>query len=206
MADFNWWAEGDLFEGCNCAIVCPCHLNFRQKSTNETCENAWGIHLEAGEIGGISLAGLNGMVLVSCPGPSMFDGNWTALVYLDDQATPEQLVGLRQILTGEVGGPWSKISQFYTGGKVARVQTASFRFEKSERRRELEALGLASLEVEAVRGADREGEVTISNLFNLLHGPEHVIASSQVKLDDHGMKWDSSGTHGLYSRFRWSDG
>jgi hypothetical protein len=206
MARADWWAEGDLFEGCNCAIVCPCHLDFRQNSTHETCENAWGIHIDRGEFGAVTLDDLNAMVLVSCPGPSMFDGNWAALVYLDDRATPEQADGLGRILTGEAGGPWGRIAQFFSGGKAHSVQSASFRFEKSDRRRSLEVGGLVSLEVEAIRGADPEGVVTINNLFNLLHGPEHVVASSQVKLDDQGLRWDNSGTHGLYSRFRWGNG
>ncbi len=206
----EWWAEGDLFEGCNCAVVCPCHLDFRQKSTNDTCENAWGIHIERGAFGPVTLDGLNAMTLVSCPGPTMFDGDWTALVYLDDGATPEQSDALQLILTGHAGGPWGRIARFFSGGEVHSVQRAAFRFEKSERRQSLEvALGVsavASLEVEAIRGADPEGVVTINNLFNLLHGPEHVVASSTVRLDDLGLRWDNSGTHGLYSRFRWRNG
>ena len=26
----TWWAEGDLFEGCNCNLLCPCHVTFHQ--------------------------------------------------------------------------------------------------------------------------------------------------------------------------------
>jgi hypothetical protein len=63
---------------------------------------------------------------------------------------------------------------------------------------------VASLEVEAIRGADPEQEVTIRNLYNLIHGPEHVIARSNLSVDAQGLKWDNSGKHGLYSHFKWS--
>ena len=30
----EWTVEGDLFEGCNCNLLCPCHVSFRQPPTN----------------------------------------------------------------------------------------------------------------------------------------------------------------------------
>ncbi len=213
MSTLDWWAEGDLFEGCNCNVVCPCHADFRQNSTHETCDNVWGIHLDAGEYGiidlGGDLGGLNALVAAYCPGPSMFAGNWTVLVFIDDRATPEQYDALNAILSGNAGGPWERMAQFFAGNAPRSCQPAAITFSKSDRARTLEVSGetvrLASLQVNAIRGASRDEPVTITNLYNVIHGPEHVVARSQVALDAAGMKWDSSGTHGLYSRFRWSN-
>ena len=60
------------------------------------------------------------------------------------------------------------------------------------------------MEVEAIRGADQEGVVTITNLRNVIHGPQHVMARSNIKVDDEGMSWDYQAKHGLYSKFKWS--
>ncbi len=200
-----WWAEGDLFEGCNCNVVCPCHADFRQNSTHETCDNLWGIHIDAGGYGGLDLSGLNALVVAGSPGPSMFAGNWTALVFVDDQSTPEQYAALDEILSGRAGGPWERMARFYAGEAPQFCQPAAFAFSKSDRSRTLEVADVASLQVDAIRGADRDEPVTISNLYNVIHGPEHVIARSQLTLDAGGLKWDTSGTHGLYSRFHWSN-
>ncbi len=68
----------------------------------------------------------------------------------------------------------------------------------------LEVSAIASLQVKAISGADRAEPLTISNLNNLIHGPQHAIIRSQLTLDLGGLKWVTSGTHGLYCRFRWS--
>ena len=60
------------------------------------------------------------------------------------------------------------------------------------------------LEMEAVRGADKEGVVTINNLRNIIHGNEHVMGLSNFKVDDETMSWKYQSKHGLYSRFNWS--
>ena len=84
------------------------------------------------------------------------------------------------------------------------ISPAAISFARSDSSRTLEVSGVSSLQVDAIRGADRDEPVTISNLYNLIHGPDHVVARSRLTLDAGGLKWDTSGTHGLYSRFRWS--
>ena len=76
----EWWTEGDPFEGCNCSVVCLWHADFCQNGTHEIRDNLWGIHIDAGERDGRDLSGLNTLVVVGSTGPSMFAGNWTALV------------------------------------------------------------------------------------------------------------------------------
>ena len=134
----------------------------------------------------------------------MFDGEWVTLVYTDDNATPEQAEGLAAILSGSGGGPWARLAQFFAQGKPKAVQPACFAYVKEGRKRSLEVKDVASLEVEAIRGAIPDEEVRIVNLYNVIHGPEHVVARSNLRVDAEGLKWDNSGKHGLYSRFRWS--
>jgi hypothetical protein len=200
----EWWAEGDLFEGCNCDSLCPYHVAFRQKSTNATCHNAWGAHIDQGRYGPVDLAGLNAMMITYCPGPSMFDGDWVALLYIDDRATPQQEEALLTIFSGEGGGPWARIARFFKDGALTASGRASVEFARDRRTRTLRVNHAASLEVEAIRGADPEQEVTIRNLYNVIHGPEQVIARSNLSVDAQGLKWDNSGKHGLYSHFKWS--
>lgn len=44
----KWWAKGLLFENCNCQVVCPGHVSFKQLCTHERCLGHWSIHIEEG--------------------------------------------------------------------------------------------------------------------------------------------------------------
>ena len=164
------------------------------------------MHVEKGEYGAISFGGLNALVIAFAPGPTMYDGNWTALLYIDDKATPEQEEALIVIISGKAGGPWARIALLFTEGKFKASKLAPFQFSRESRSRTLTVPDIASLDVEAIRGTNPDEEVKLTNLPNVIHGSEHVLARSNHNvLDlDEGLKWDNSGKHGLYSTFRWS--
>ncbi len=81
---------------------------------------------------------------------------------------------------------------------------APFNYIKEGRTRTLHISDLVSLEVEAIRGADPEEEVKLTNLRNVIHGLEHTLSRSNHQIHDAGLNWDNSGKHGLYSAFRWA--
>ncbi len=206
-AETSWTATGSLFEGCNCELICPCHVSFRQKPSYEICEAIWGVHIAEGSYSGASLDGLNAVVVASCPGPTMADGNWRAVLYLDQSVSPEQEHALLKVFSGEVGGPWARIAPFYTNGKFESVHKVQLLFTKESRKRRLQILGdgdRVSLEVEAIRGADRKGVAKLVNLFNVMHGREHVLARSTYRIHDQELQFEGSGKHAIYSEFRWS--
>jgi len=200
----EWTAEGDLFEGCNCDLLCPCHVSFRQPATHAHCDAIWALTIEQGRYGGVDLEGLNVAIFVHCPGPTMADADWTAVMYVDDRTTPEQDEALRSIFSGDAGGPWQILSQFYRDGKYLAVTRTPLDITIDERTKTVNAPDHLFMEVEAIRGADQEGVVTITNLRNVIHGPQHVMARSNIKVDDEGMSWDYQAKHGLYSKFKWS--
>lgn len=200
----KWWAEGDLLDACNCELLCPCHVSFRQKATYDTCEGMWGINIVRGEWGQVSLDGLKVFVVFLAPNPIMYDGDWDAVLYIDDSATPEQEYALTTIFSGEAGGPWSRLAPFYAGGKYRAVKRATIEFIKEKRSRSMKISEVASLEIEAIRSVNPDEEVKLVNLRNVIHGKEHILAHSTHTVDDQGLKWENIGKNGLYSDFRWS--
>jgi len=199
----KWTASGDLFEGCNCNLICPCHIAFRQNSTNGNCDGAWGIHVEKGIYGSIDISGLNAMVIAHSPGPSMFDGNWETVIYIDDQSNTNQEDALKSILSGSGGGPWSKLARFYANSSPIAIEKTSFNYTKTQKTRALSAGESANLLVEALTSADDQN-VTLSNLFNVIHGPLHTVGKSNLDIESHGLQWSNRGKHGLFSQFEWS--
>ena len=200
-----WNAQGDLFEGCNCNLLCPCHVSFRQPATNDHCDTIWAVSIEQGRYGDVDLTGLNVAIFLHCPGPIMVEGDWTAVMYVDDRTSPEQDRALRAIFSGEAGGPWEIMSQFYRDGEYQAVTRTPLDITIDGRTRTVNAPDRLFMEMETIRGgADLEGLVTITNLRNVIHGNEHVLGRSKFNLDDEGMTWDYQGKHGLYSKFKWS--
>jgi len=92
---------------------------------------------------------------------------------------------------------------FFTGGKYQSVKRAEINFSKEQRARRIEAPGIASLDIEAIRSVNPDEEVKLINLRNVIHGNEHVLANSTHTVDDQGIKWENVGKNGLYSTFRW---
>ena len=158
---------------------------------------------DSGEFGEVDLAGLGAAIFVHSPGPTMYDGDWTSVLYIDDRAANEQFEALRAIFGGGVGGPWAVLGQFFRDGQLTAVRKMPLEIAINARSRTLKASDRVLLEVEAIRGGDRQGLATITNLRNVVHGREHVMARSNQRINDETLSWEEQGKHGLYSRFRW---
>ena len=199
----SWWAEGDLFEGCNCNLLCPCHITFRQPPTKGYCDAIWGVSFDGGRFGEVDLAGLGAVIFVHSPGPTMADGDWTSVLYVDYAASDDQSETLRAIFSDEAGGPWEILGQFFRNGQLTAVRKVPLEISIEATARTLRASDRVLLEVRAIRGADRDGLATITNLRNVIHGPVHTLARSNQIIKDEAISWEEQGKHGLYSRFRW---
>lgn len=199
----SWWAEGELFEGCNCNLLCPCHVTFRQSPTNGYCDAIWGVSIKQGRFGEADLAGLGAVIFVHSPGPTMADGDWTSVLYIDQSATNEQTAALWAIFSGAAGGPWEILRQFYRDGKLSAVRKVPLDISIDATSRTLRASDLVLLDVQAILGADGEGQATITNLRNVIHGNVHTLARSNQSIKDETISWEEQGKHGLYSQFRW---
>jgi len=68
------------------------------------CGTSFLIRIREGEYEGIDLGGQNAVVGLFFPGPTLFDGNGTGRVYIDEGATTEQQGALEKILQGLPGG------------------------------------------------------------------------------------------------------
>ena len=142
-------------------------------------------------------------MFVHSPGPTMSDGDWTAVLYIHDQANEEQFDALQSIFNGEAGGPWGRLAQFFRGGRYAEIGRKPLEITIDARSRSLKVSEQLFLEVEAIRGGDREGVATITNLpqrgprSGARFGPLHQNVTGG------GLNWVAEGKHGLYSRFYW---
>lgn len=223
----DWWAEGLLFENCNCTAVCPGHIHFSQKCTHEVCHGFWAIRFDRGRVGvdhvgragdvnragevnraeaercaeDVDLAGIDVVVVYETP-QVMVDGGWKQVIIVSDRATAGQRRAIEEILTGARGGPWEILARFV--GDARPTRTAPIRIVEAPERKSVTVKGVLTGAVEAIRGRNRAEPVTFENIYNQVHDTTQVIARGSTRYDDGEIVIANDGTHGLWSRFRWA--
>ena len=74
------------------------------------CAGAIAFRTRDGSSDGVALGGRSIVFVVDFPGPTMFDGNGTARLYIDEGANADQRRELEAIWKGEKGGPMATIA------------------------------------------------------------------------------------------------
>lgn len=136
-----WKVAGVYFEACNCESVCPCYSG--QPPTYDYCEGNCVWHIEQGHYSGISLDGLNVIMVERCNG-FMRETKWQCWYYFDDRATSEQFEALKHIFTATGDGHLAKI--FGNLWEVQGVERATIevKIEQQQHRASiLKKLGIA---------------------------------------------------------------
>lgn len=197
----KWWGKGLLFENCNCQLICPAHLSFKQSCTHERCIGYWAIRFEEGVYGDVPLHGLMAVLFWDSP-QRMYDGGWSERIYLDENADAFQREALEAIFKGSAGGPWAILAKFV--GTWLETQSVAFKFVDEGRKKNLTVEGLFETKIETLRGPDPDADPVLVNLFNTIHGATHILARGSSRCSDPGFTLDTEGTHALYSRFSWN--
>ena len=85
-----WELTGSYVETCSCELMCPCNLSFDHGATYDFCRVTLAFNIRAGQIEGTDIAGRKVVIIADTP-KVMTEGNWRLGVYVDDQASDEQL-------------------------------------------------------------------------------------------------------------------
>lgn len=128
-----WNLSGQLVESCSCNLICPCWLGVKELQVMDQgwCDGAILFRIHEGSSDGVTLGGRLVVMVLDMPGPTMFDGNGTARLYIDDGATPEQTRELDSIFSGTRGGPMERLGGWIT--KKLPSQSVSIQVKEDER-------------------------------------------------------------------------
>ena len=112
-----WNLTADFTETCSCNMLCPCWYGVKELMVMDQgwCASAWLMRVRQGDADGADLSGRTVAIAVDFPGPTLFDGNGTGRLYIDDGASADQRRGLEAILQGKRGGPMEIL-----GGLITR--------------------------------------------------------------------------------------
>jgi len=196
----QWNMKGDYLESCSCQGACPCV--YLGSPTEGDCTALVGWHIDSGHYGDVTLDGLNVAVALNSPGP-MADGNWAAVLYLDQNANEAQQEALGAIFGGQAGGHPAMLASLI--GDVRGVEPMPIEFDIERGRRHLKLGQSAGTEVHAIEGQGGQ-DVTIDNHpLAVAPGETLVVASSQsLRHQAHGINLDLSERTAFYSPFSYA--
>ncbi|MEL6279606.1 MAG: DUF1326 domain-containing protein [Pseudomonadota bacterium] len=197
-----WKITGELILNCNCTVFCPCVVSLGQHPPTEGTCKAWlGVRIDDGEMGDLSLGGLNVAMMMDIPG-KMGDGNWTAAAYIDDRANEEQHAALEQIFSGRAKGTTGLFRLLvgeYLGAKPAPIS-----FVTEGKVRHLQVGKMIQGAVEPIGGADSEKDLVVTNTEYWM-GPDVIVARAlKGKVRDFGRVWNFDGRSAEICEIEWS--
>lgn len=101
-----WKISGELIETCSCNMLCPCWFGEPDLMLMDKgwCATALLLRVRDGSCDGTDLAGLNAILAIHFPGPTLLEGNGTGRVYVDDGTSDAQQKALEAIMQGQSGG------------------------------------------------------------------------------------------------------
>ncbi|TAM07829.1 MAG: DUF1326 domain-containing protein [Paraburkholderia sp.] len=120
----SYHLEGRLLEVCTCRVLCPCWIG--EDADSGTCDSIVAWHVDQGAVDGIDVAGNTFAAVCHIPG-NIMEGNWTAAIYISDQASKEQEAALMKVFTGQAGGPIAEVAKLI--GTVVSVERAPIGFD-----------------------------------------------------------------------------
>jgi hypothetical protein len=107
-----WTLTGELVETCSCNMLCPCWYGVKElmRMDRGWCASPILFRIQDGTSDGVILSGLNVVLAAFFPGPTLYDGNGTARLYIDDATSEAQQQALEAIMQGKKGGPMEIVS------------------------------------------------------------------------------------------------
>ena len=120
----SYHLEGRLLEVCNCNVLCPCWIG--EDPDNGTCDTIVAWRVDKGTVDAVDVGGLTIAAVAHIPGNILL-GNWTAAIFVDDNASKAQEEALLKVYTGKAGGPVADLAKLI--GTVVSVERAPIRFD-----------------------------------------------------------------------------
>ena len=170
--------KGSLLEVCTCKVVCPCWVG--ADPDGGQCEGTMAWHFEKGDINGVDVSGLSLGLVAHIPG-NVLNGNWRAVVYMDENASAEQEEALLSVFTGKEGGPVADLAGLV--GEVVAVERARIEFRAEKNKGTLRIGDVVSAQIEPFQGATGELTTLHDSAFSTIPGsPAYVGKAPSYKV------------------------
>ncbi|WP_175408589.1 DUF1326 domain-containing protein [Streptomyces sp. TRM64462] len=183
----TWSISGNYLAGCSCAILCGCAVDAKPRDAQgtERCLGVNVFHVADGRLDDVDLSGVDFALYNQFPS-NLTSGNWKVGVVVDEGATDEQASALERILSGDEGGPFGQLSQFY--GEYLGMERAPVSLSDGDAPK-LSVGGRTEISYEGLTGPDG-GPTTIKNA-TFGFAPEYAIGTASGQSQAFGLSFDA---------------
>ena len=203
----RWSMTGSIFGSCNCDWGCPCSFNVAPSYGH--CDGVYVFSVREGGFGDESLDGLRFAWAAHSPG-AIHEGGLTAVLIVDEKATPAQREALEQLWrSGAAGLPFD----IFNSVTATWLDTVYAPFE----------LELAGINSRVNIGAKGEiYELAQSRVKNPVTGNEEELyldkptgftskrselgMSTKATFASNGLSFDTTGKYAEYGEFEYAGG
>ena len=195
----NYSLKGAVVGGCNCDWGCPC--NFEVPPSHGFCEGEYVWCVEKGQVGDVSLDGLNFGMFFHSPA-AIHLGNLTAFTVIDERATPQQREAIQALIAGT---PPFKVFLDLSTSDLG-ITFAPFEVGLDGIRSKVTIPGIFDLELTPMINPVT-GEVELATLnkpTGFTSQSAELCATSVERLTTEGLSYDHGGNYGEYAPFEYT--
>jgi hypothetical protein len=198
----SWSLTGSYVETCSCELMCPCNLSFDHGATYDFCRVSLIFNIREDEVDGTDIGGLKVAVVADTP-KVMAEGNWRLGVFVDENASDEQMEKLVQVFSGQLGGPMAALSPMV--GEILGVERAPIEVVDDGLRHSVRVGDAVDFEIEDIVpfGLENGRPIRFDGMFHPVGSDLTMAEAKRSRISAFGIEYE--GKTGLSkSEFSWA--
>jgi hypothetical protein len=198
----SWNLKGTYFETCSCELMCPCNMSFDHGATYDYCRVTLVFNITEGQIEGTDVGGLKVAVIADTP-KVMTEGNWKLGMFVDENASDEQMDKLAGVLSGQMGGPMAGLAPLV--GEVLGVERAPIEVVEDGLTHSVRIGNAIDFEIEDIVpfGIETGQPVRLVGMFHPVSSEFNAAEAKRSKISAFGIEYE--GKTGLSTaEFSWA--
>jgi hypothetical protein len=191
--------DGTLLEACSCGGPCPCWVG--DDPDGGRCASVNAYHVDRGQVGDVDISNLSFVQVNQIPG-NVLAGNWRAVFYIDDKATPEQREAILNAFGGKLGGPLADVASL-VGERVA-VHFVPIEHRVEGGKGTLRVGEIVEAEMAPYTDANGRPTTIHDTVFSTIPGSPAYLAKAshhRVHIPEYGMLWEFTGRNAIQGDF-----
>ena len=191
--------DGTLLEACSCGGPCPCWVG--DDPDGGRCDSVNAYHVDRGQVGDVDISNLSFVQVNQIPG-NVLAGNWRAVFYIDDKATPEQREAILNAFGGKLGGPLADVASL-VGERVA-VHFVPIEHRVEGGKGTLRVGEVVEAEMAPYTDANGRPTTIHDTVFSTIPGSPAYLAKAshhRVNIPEYGMIWEFTGRNAIQGDF-----
>ncbi len=191
--------DGTLLEACSCGGPCPCWVG--DDPDGGRCDSVNAYHIDQGQVKGVDVSNLSFVQVNQIPG-NVLAGNWRAVFYIDDKATPAQQEAILNVFGGKLGGPLADVAGL-VGERVA-VHFVPIEHQVEGGKGTLRVGEVVEAEMAPYTDANGRPTTIHDTVFSTIPGSPAYLAKAshhRVNIPEYGMIWEFTGRNAIQGDF-----